>query len=167
MLYIVHYVLSKIFYIIYEILFEGVCGSKRTVLMARARISRFGPRVHVPISFTGFTGFTAPTSALYPLACQFLGVKTSLGVERECNRQKKVAYVLYFRASKSIWLESGDNRFCVFAYLTALLRGHFLILAYLTWFLRGRFSMFSRNTITLSILQGALPNHAPSIDPRI
>ena len=53
--------------------------------------------------------------------------------------QKKVAYVLHFWASKSIWLESGDNRFCVFAYLTTLLGGHFPIFAYFTTLLRGNF----------------------------
>ena len=71
-----------------------------------------------------------------------LAEKKSLGLERECNRQKKVAYVLHFWASKSIWLESGDNRFCVFAYLTALLGGHFLIFAYLTALLAPRFQLF-------------------------
>ena len=53
-----------------------------------------------------------------------------------------MTYVLHFWASKSIWLESGDNRFCVFAYLTALLEGHFSILTYLTALLRGHFLYF-------------------------
>ena len=72
-----------------------------------------------------------------------LFLSKSLGVERECNRENKVAYVLHFRASTSLGVESGDNRFCVLAYLTALLGGHFPILQYLTWFLRGRFFYFS------------------------
>ena len=60
--------------------------------------------------------------------------KKSLGVERECNVEKKVAYVCCFRDPKSLGVERGDRSIFVFAYLTALLRGHFLILAYLTWF---------------------------------
>ena len=62
----------------------------------------------------------------------------SLGVERECNREKKVAYVLRFRDPKSLGAHSGDRSIFVFAYLTALLRGHFLILQYFTWFFRSR-----------------------------
>ena len=41
---------------LYYTLFEEVCGSKRTVLMARARWGGFGPRVHVPIWFTPVQG---------------------------------------------------------------------------------------------------------------
>ena len=41
-------------YINKYILFEGVCGSKRTVLMTRARITRFGHQVHVPIWSAAF-----------------------------------------------------------------------------------------------------------------
>ena len=57
--------------------------------------------------------------------------------------QKKVAYVLHFWPSKSIWLEASDNRFCVFAYLTALLQPRNTIFAYLTRFLECRFNVFA------------------------
>ena len=69
--------------------------------------------------------------------------KKSLGAHSECNVKKQVAYVLRLGHLKSIWLESGDNRFCVLAYLTALLEGGFSVLAYLTTLLEGRFSVFA------------------------
>ena len=58
--------------------------------------------------------------------------------------KKKVAYVLRFRDPKSLGAHSGDRSFFSFAYLTWLLRGHFLIFAYLTWFLRGIFLYFAK-----------------------
>ena len=78
-----------------------------------------------------------------PNGKSILAKKKSLGAHSECNVEKKVAYVCCFRDPKSLGAHSGDRSIFVLAYLTALLRGHFLILQYLTWFLRGRFSVFA------------------------
>ena len=92
--------------------------------------------------------FARPSDAKDRIACQqgHFVVKSdpfflseSLGVERECNREKKVAYVLRFRDPKSLGAHSGDRSFCVFAYLTVLLGGHFPILQYLIALLEGYF----------------------------
>ena len=61
-----------------------VCGSKRTVLMTRACITRFGPRFHVPISFTPPTAPTAPK-----IEWENALAKTKwLGAHSECNIKK-------------------------------------------------------------------------------
>ena len=73
--------------------------------MTRARITRFGPPIHVPICLTRLTPLTALN-----LEWEIdFGKKESLGAHSECNVKKQVAYVLRFRDPKSLGAYSGDR----------------------------------------------------------
>ena len=63
--------------------------------------------------------------------------------------ESKPKWLQHIRASKSIWLESGDNRFCVFAYHTTLFRGYIFIFAYLAALWTPQFSIFAYLTAFL------------------
>ena len=121
----------------YIILFEGVCGSKRTVLMTRAC-----NQVRTPSPCTHFVGRPRPPGCPIPpcqeLKCRIFAKKISLGPHSECNVKKKVAYVLCFRDPKSLRPHSGGHRFSKSAYLIALLAPRNSTLQYLIALLQPR-----------------------------
>ena len=111
MLYIIYYIL---------ILFEGVCGSKRTVLMTRARITRFGPRLHVPIWLTGPTCPTSARCACCRAICSRFGDQLNRILYREFEQVKLQAQQIRYTTStdshrgRSMSVKKADfaNYFC-------------------------------------------------------